>query len=169
MQNDLYSFYELMQAYEVKVPIIQRDYAQGRKNNIGLCENFLEALKESILSNKTINLDFIYGNVEDKVFLPLDGQQRLTTLFLLHWYAYVKECNNTEIRDVLKKFSYETRLSSRRFCEALLDNNISVDVTVSSISSQIIDSKWLFILNYYFQKNFFFIFVFFSLENTTRP
>ena len=68
MQNDLYSFYELMQAYEVKVPIIQRDYAQGRKNNIGLCENFLEALKESILSNKTINLDFIYGNVEDKVF-----------------------------------------------------------------------------------------------------
>lgn len=145
MQNDLYSFYELMQAYEVKVPIIQRDYAQGRKNNIGLCENFLEALKESILSNKTINLDFIYGNVEDKVFLPLDGQQRLTTLFLLHWYAYVKECNNTEIRDVLKKFSYETRLSSRRFCEALLDNNISVDVTVSSISSQILDSKWFFI------------------------
>ncbi len=32
---------------------------------------------------------FVYGSVEgigETRFLPLDGQQRLTTLFLLHWY-----------------------------------------------------------------------------------
>ena len=31
MSKDIYSFYELVQAYNVKIPIIQRDYAQGRK------------------------------------------------------------------------------------------------------------------------------------------
>lgn len=146
MNKDTYSFYELVQSYKVKVPIIQRDYAQGRKRNITICENFLKTLKDSIVNDKPINLDFIYGNVEDDVFLPLDGQQRLTTLFLLHWYAYMKE-NNTDdsICMNLKKFSYETRLSSRRFCEALLDNTIIVDSSIETISEQILDSKWFFI------------------------
>lgn len=90
MENDVYSFYELVSQYAVKIPILQRDYAQGRKENLPICENFLKALKESILQDKTINLDFIYGNTIDNSFLPLDGQQRLTTLFLLHWYAFEK-------------------------------------------------------------------------------
>ncbi len=144
MNNDIYSFYELLQKYKVKVPIIQRDYAQGRRKNVVICENFLKALRDSVIADKPINLDFIYGNVENDVFLPLDGQQRLTTLFLLHWYAYSKESNTDDIKDVLKKFSYETRLSSRRFCEALLDNPISIDATTNSISAQILDSKWFF-------------------------
>ena len=77
-----------------------------------------------MVSGLPINLDFIYGNItgsqEDKIFQPLDGQQRLTTLFLIHWYAYAKEKSADEtIRETLKKFSYETRLSSRRFCKAL--------------------------------------------------
>lgn len=145
MNNDIYSFYDLLLKYRVKVPIMQRDYAQGRAKNIAICENFLKALKESIIGDKPINLDFIYGNVEDDTFLPLDGQQRLTTLFLLHWYAFSKENNAPENRDVLKRFSYETRLSSRRFCEALLDNNFLVDNSMDSISDQILDSKWFFI------------------------
>ncbi len=81
MNNDIYSFYELMQTYKVQIPIIQRDYAQGRTKNLAICKNFLKTLKESIINNKTINLDFIYGNVDKDIFLPLDGQQRLTTLF----------------------------------------------------------------------------------------
>lgn len=146
MSKDTYSFYELVQSYKVEVPIIQRDYAQGRKRNISICENFLKSLKDSIVNDKPINLDFIYGNVEDGVFLPLDGQQRLTTLFLLHWYAYMKENNSDDsIRTNLKKFSYETRLSSRRFCEALLDNTVIVDSSTKTISEQILDSKWFFI------------------------
>ena len=145
MNNDIYSFYELMQTYKVKIPIIQRDYAQGRTRNLPICKNFLKTLKENIINNKTINLDFIYGNVEKDVFLPLDGQQRLTTLFLLHWYSFAREMNmDSSIRETLKKFTYETRLSSRRFCDALLNNVISVDDS-SVISEQILDSKWFFI------------------------
>lgn len=84
MEKDIYSFYELVMQFKVKIPILQRDYAQGREENTSICENFLKTLKNSILHDKTINLDFIYGNVDNGVFLPLDGQQRLTTLFLLH-------------------------------------------------------------------------------------
>ncbi|WMJ22664.1 DUF262 domain-containing protein [Paludicola sp. MB14-C6] len=145
MDKDIYSFYELVQKYKVKVPIIQRDYAQGREKNVVICENFLRAIKESIRSNKTIDLDFIYGNVEDDVFLPLDGQQRLTTLFLLHWYAFIREVTDDFAKENLKKFSYETRLSSRRFCEALLENSVLVDASCDSVSGQILDSKWFFI------------------------
>ena len=145
MSNDIFSFFELVNEYRVKIPIIQRDYAQGREKNTGVCENFLCALKRNILQDKQINLDFIYGNVDNDVFLPLDGQQRLTTLFLLHWYAFVKEVQDDSIRKTLKKFSYETRLSSRRFCEALVDNCVSFDPSYSSISAQILDSKWFFI------------------------
>lgn len=145
MEKDIYSFYDLVDRYEVRIPILQRDYAQGREENISICENFLNALKESILLNKTINLDFIYGNVEHDAFLPLDGQQRLTTLFLLHWYAFAKENIGGECCRILKKFSYETRLSSRRFCESLLDNSISVNVSDASISEQILDSKWFYL------------------------
>lgn len=145
MEKDIFSFYELVERYEVKIPILQRDYAQGREENVSICENFLKALKESVLLNKTINLDFIYGNVDNGAFLPLDGQQRLTTLFLLHWYAFEKEHIDDNCRNALKKFSYETRLSSRRFCESLLDNRISVDALVTSISEQILDSKWFYL------------------------
>lgn len=145
MEKDIYSFYELVELYEVKIPILQRDYAQGREENISICENFLKALKESILLNKTINLDFIYGNVDNDAFLPLDGQQRLTTLFLLHWYSFEKEQIDDNCRKTLKKFSYETRLSARRFCESLLDNHVSVDVLETSISEQILDSKWFYL------------------------
>lgn len=145
MEKDIYSFYELVKQYEVKIPILQRDYAQGREENLSICENFLKALKESISYNKKINLDFIYGNVDNKVFLPLDGQQRLTTLFLLHWYAVQKESIEEKKCRILKNFSYETRLSSRRFCESLLDNKILVDNFEESISEQILDSKWFFL------------------------
>lgn len=41
MSNDIYTFYELLQTYKVKIPIIQRDYAQGRTKNITILKIFL--------------------------------------------------------------------------------------------------------------------------------
>ena len=31
MEKDIYSFYELVMQFKVKIPILQRDYAQGRE------------------------------------------------------------------------------------------------------------------------------------------
>ncbi|MEZ4879292.1 MAG: DUF262 domain-containing protein [Chitinophagales bacterium] len=75
---------------KVEIPIIQRDYAQGREREEELRENFLKFLLEAV-NGTPKELDFVYGSVKDKIFQPLDGQQRLTTLFLLHWFIAVKE------------------------------------------------------------------------------
>ena len=72
----------------IEIPLIQRDYAQGRTDARAsdIRERFLDVLHEALTEGRDVGLDFIYGDVEDGTLRPLDGQQRLTTLFLLHWY-----------------------------------------------------------------------------------
>lgn len=114
---------DAVQLKQIAIPIIQRDYAQGRQdpdvNRIRSC--FLDSLYAAV-TEKPITLDFIYGNIDDKgIMTPLDGQQRLTTLFLLHWYAARKQNIPVEDMEFLKRFSYETRYSARYFCLELID------------------------------------------------
>lgn len=110
---------------KIKIPIIQRDYAQGREDKKELREEFVDDLFKALESNKELKLDFIYGSVKDNnVFLPLDGQQRLTTLFLLHWFLIKSEAEDkNQHRDLLFKFSYETRDTARKFFNQLVDFN----------------------------------------------
>lgn len=87
--GDKISFIKLFSqtALSVRIPIIQRDYAQGRASAYEVRKAFLTALLTYLRAEGTHDLDFVYGAVsEGQDFLPLDGQQRLTTLFLLHWY-----------------------------------------------------------------------------------
>jgi hypothetical protein len=143
-KNNSITFFELLKSEDrIEIPIIQRDYAQGREDKKEIRDDFLNAIYENLVNNTHLKLDFIYGNKIDKTFQPLDGQQRLTTLFLLHWYASIKEMKIVDCRAELKKFSYETRITSREFCEALI-NCEAYDIN-KSISNQIIDSKWFFL------------------------
>lgn len=139
------SFWKLLSNYKIEIPKIQRDYAQGRtdKKTTTLRENFLNALIEAIKEkDKKLELDFVYGDLKGDTLQPLDGQQRLTTLFLLHWYIALKSGKLEENKELLKKFTYETRISSREFCEQLVINKIGKGKT---ISEQIKDSTWFFI------------------------
>ena len=52
--------------------------------------NFLDVLHEAVTGGEPVGLDFVYGEVENGTLRPLDGQQRLTTLFLLHWYLALR-------------------------------------------------------------------------------
>jgi hypothetical protein len=127
---------------QIVIPIIQRDYAQGRLSaDVTRVRNrFLEALKKSV-TEKSITLDFVYGNVDlEGVLTPLDGQQRLTTLFLLHWYVAKKENIPFDKYDFLNNFSYETRYSARDFCHELVNNTFSFNY--NSIQEEIIDQSW---------------------------
>lgn len=136
-------FLQLLNMYSVAVPIIQRDYAQGRTGQEELRRNFLKALKLGMESNG-LELDFVYGSISDNVLYPLDGQQRLTTLFLLHWYLAVREDKlNDDIKQLLIKFSYETRISSRDFCQELLEKGITWKQNIKP-SELIIDQPWFF-------------------------
>jgi hypothetical protein len=145
-KGKILDFFTLLSACKVEIPIIQRDYAQGRIDKKDVRRNFLNALYESLDTNKHIQLDFIYGSKVTDAFQPLDGQQRLTTLFLLHWYAATRDNElSSAIRSKLAKFSYETRFSSRDFCQALVHNPIAILQSSTQLSNQIIDSNWFFL------------------------
>ncbi|MFN0292516.1 GmrSD restriction endonuclease domain-containing protein [Pedobacter helvus] len=137
-------------ANRVQIPIIQRDYAQGRtdgKTN-KIRKDFLDAIFEFIrqrLSNSTkeLELDFIYGlNKDSNTFVPIDGQQRLTTLWLLYWFVAQKEKIGQTDKVFLKNFIYETRHSTTVF----LDKLISFDAKFSnqSIKREIKNQSWYF-------------------------
>lgn len=133
---------ENVQLNKIVIPIIQRDYAQGRRDsNVERIRlRFLDSLKNAI-TNKPITLDFVYGDIDENgVMTPLDGQQRLTTLFLLHWYAAKRENISKEEYGFLSNFSYETRYSARDFCD-LLVNKYTPSFT-QAISEEIIDQAW---------------------------
>lgn len=136
-----YTFLDICQQNNgIEIPIIQRDYAQGRIQETKKRERFLAALKKAVIGNG-ISLDFIYGSLTNGILIPLDGQQRLTTLFLLHWYA--AKCDSIDEKSwlCLKKFTYATRTSAKRFCAHLLAFTPSFNTT-DSISVQIRDEAW---------------------------
>ncbi len=145
-EGEVLSFLNLLKNNKIEIPIIQRDYAQGRKDKKELRQNFLNTIKDALLSDTPIKLDFIYGSNNGDSFQPLDGQQRLTTLFLLYWYAANRcDVNYDEIEPELCKFSYETRISSREFCQDLVQNPISISEDIQILSEKIIDSNWFFL------------------------
>ena len=135
--NQLTSFWNLIRSNKIVIPIIQRDYAQGRENEVNLRMRFLKSLKgaldtvkksegkdnETGIMPKPLILDFVYSTpMTNGEIAPFDGQQRLTTLWLLHWYLAYKTGNlSDDTKKVLKAFSYKTRISSREFCEKLCD------------------------------------------------
>ncbi len=108
--------------YSILIPAIQRDYAQGRTTATAtkIRKDFVEELKDYLLDGTSHSLDFIYGYGKGKFFIPLDGQQRLTTLWLLHLYLGCMTNRSKQISTFV--FNYETRDSSARFCEKLLEN-----------------------------------------------
>ena len=135
---------EVVQIKEIIIPRIQRDYAQGRTGKFEerVRSRFLDALYTAINNKQNIALDFVYGDVDkDKGELTLlDGQQRLTTLFLLHWYASKKCKIDNQSIGFLRHFSYATRFSSRDFCKFIIANEISFEV--AKISEEIKNQAW---------------------------
>lgn len=140
MTGNKTTFWNFIQENRIEIPIIQRDYAQGRLGKEYLRASFLKNLKDALddkLQNgeKVLKLDFVYGTIEQGRLQPLDGQQRLTTLWLLHWYIALRagklrevivsqeESQKPKVSEVLSNFTYETRISSREFCEHLCDEN----------------------------------------------
>jgi hypothetical protein len=138
MANDnigqLKTFRQLLdEEKSIIIPKVQRDYAYGRQEEKvqEVLDGMLTSIIEAIRDDSNNILDFVYGGTyvhkSDKKagLIPLDGQQRLTTLFLLHFYASLlgdEEGNPIDQKEVeiLTKFRYETRQSATEFCTNLI-------------------------------------------------
>lgn len=137
--NQTYTLLSLCEAYQkIEIPIIQRNYVQGNDKTIRC--HFVDYLVKALTQQSPVELDFVYGAERQdtrltdncapqvgRVLIPLDGQQRLTTLWLLHGYLLALEqvSNNPEQLSpekreaqcqLLARFVYETRQSAKDFC-----------------------------------------------------
>ncbi len=118
------NFRQLMKDKNIIIPIIQRDYAQGRSDakavsvRTRLIDEWIDILKDE---KKELRMDFnyIYGNESQGNFYPVDGQQRLTSLYLLYWYLAYATGNQEDIKNW--KFDYKTRNSASEFFLFLRD------------------------------------------------
>lgn len=127
----------------IEIPMVQRDFAQGRESKevSRIRNNFLNVLHTALIEDdKPVKLDFIYGNIVEGKLIPLDGQQRLTTLYLLHWYIAKHEKKDPSSYSFLKEFKYRTRFSSQTFCESMVDS--SPDLECEKLSEWITDQSW---------------------------
>ena len=165
------NFYSLIRDHVIEVPIIQREYAQGRISPrvTTIRHRFVKDLVNCVRNNEAIHLGFIYGKIEGKdkqrrkklnreavssilqavkvyadtlelqidpsvkesngeliqdtqlKFIPLDGQQRLTTLYLLHWYLYLKKAEVSE-NYWIHNFNYTNRKSTMDFLKVINDS-----------------------------------------------
>lgn len=145
MKNDILKHYievpdnlfALLSRYHVVIPGIQRHYVQGANNPKAesVRKQFIKEIFTAIEKKQNeFNLHFIYGpintNGEDS-FVPVDGQQRLTTLWLIARYAVEKAepSNRKELLRLLSRFTYEDRINAKRFCQALTCEDSRWDIT----------------------------------------
>ena len=192
----IHTFWDLLNNHQIEIPVIQRDYAQGRteKRVNQIRVNFVQSLLKSLKEEEPLSLGFIYGKIEGKEqelilqrnkeavnvmltavksyansldlgieyklqnkeistdiphtkLIPLDGQQRLTTLYLLHWYIIQRLGKDeiTEQLNILKGFGYKTRKSTTDFCLAITnsDNRLNIgDFNTDTLSNSIINNTW---------------------------
>ena len=146
-----YTFKELLDQYDrILVPMIQRDYAQGRTDK--KATDVRNNLLTDIFSDKDVHFDLVFGSKERRIidgketicFIPVDGQQRLTTLFLLYLYGQKTGKTNTELD--LSKFSYDTRRAASDFCKSITSEEWVVP-NDKNVSDVIKDSSWF--MNYW--------------------
>lgn len=118
-----YSFNDLLKQGKLRIPKIQRDYAQGRQSQKvdEIRKVFVHTLLLVVKGKRpATELDFVYGSNQRNAFEPLDGQQRLTTLFLLHWMMGVNLSMSGDKKHSM--FTYETRNTSDEFCDELVQH-----------------------------------------------
>lgn len=125
-----YSLNTFLKNHIIVIPAMQRDYAQGRDNAeaANIRTLFITSILDAVFENKELSLDFTYGdsqNNSDRRFYPIDGQQRLTTLFLVYAYVLVRarqEDDKTSIENlkILHNFRFEERYKAGEYIKELL-------------------------------------------------
>jgi len=176
-----YTFHQLLVNHIIEIPIIQRDYAQGRISDSVqyIRERFVETLVKHLVEKEDLHLGFIYGKIEGKerqreaklhqdsvktllhtvtqyahqfnidvetkintheiygtnslIFIPLDGQQRLTTLFLLYWYISMRK---GESPTELVNFKYNNRKLALAFFEQLT-HKANIDIILKELDGNL--------------------------------
>lgn len=119
----------------VIIPPIQREYVQPLNKSV--ITGFVDALIKAYSTGESKDLNYIYGIDNCDWFEPIDGQQRLTTLWLLHLYVAARCGIRLPVR-----FEYRTRDYAADFSVQLQANATKVFVQSECPSKVIKDANW---------------------------
>lgn len=125
------TYSEFIKRYIINIPAIQRDYVQGANVNSKKRDEFIAVILKKLETSEQLGLEFIYGSSkkseknDDEYFVPIDGQQRLTTLALLGWMlaqlAYTEQ-ERTSL--LLKPMDYSVRSTTQLFVKHLFASDL---------------------------------------------
>lgn len=157
MKNDILKHYievpdnlfALLSRYRVVIPGIQRHYVQGANNPKAesVRKQFIKEIFTAIEKKQNeFSLHFIYGPINtdgEDSFVPVDGQQRLTTLWLIARYAAEKAepSDRKHLLHLLSRFTYEDRINAKRFCQVLTCEDSRWDIT-QDLNPNILCQDW---------------------------
>ena len=109
--------------HRIVIPDFQRDYAHGRNDarTKYVRSLFLNSIAKVVKGEaSSLSLDYVYGSfTKEEDFYPFDGQQRLTTLYLV--YCHLAQRNENGSQAHLENFTYAGRSDAEDFCKCLSD------------------------------------------------
>ena len=130
-----YSLITFLKDHIIVIPAMQRDYAQGRDNAeaTNIRNLFISTILDAVFDGKDLSLDFTYGDSENndaRRYYPIDGQQRLTTLFLVYAHVLIKarrEEDKETIKNLefLQNFRFEERYKAEEYLKELLSEKLN--------------------------------------------
>ena len=135
--NDKINLNGLLKDYIIYIPDMQRDYCWGMiksdKAENTLFKNFLDTLFKNFLDTKVQNcnenktdftMGLFYGYIEDDRIYLCDGQQRITSLYLILLYAYKlgRVDESLLIYNNMPRLQYAVRDSSLFFLNDLVEH-----------------------------------------------
>ena len=107
----------MKESKNIMIPSLQRDYVQGERADV--INPFVDSLLNSLKTEGAkLDLNYIYGSEEDDAFVPIDGQQRLITLWLLHIYFFAHQTERAASFPVALRFA--SREFANDFSESIL-------------------------------------------------
>lgn len=135
--NDKINLNTLLNNYIIYIPDMQRDYCWGTtkadKSENTLFKNFLDTLVQNSNENKTdFTMGLFYGYVEDRRIYLCDGQQRITSLYLILLYTCKLNKLNIDllIYNNMPNLQYAVRDSSLFFLNDLVEHIKNIDVII---------------------------------------
>lgn len=155
------TFIGLFNNYIICIPAIQREYVQGydeEQTNI-VRANFIDDIFDALSNESILDIGIIYGytqkeeSIGKSIFFPVDGQQRITTLYVIYWCLSMMKREKED--DLLKDkiLQYEVRNSTTRFFKELVNKekieffkkcfSRKNSIYESLVSQEWFESQWL--------------------------
>lgn len=143
INNKIINMNELLNQFTIYIPDMQRDYCWGlnKKDDKTLFHEFLDTLYNLYKNKDDFTMGLFYGYLENDRLYLCDGQQRITSLYLILLYAYKlgKVDESLLIHSNMPSLQYAVRDSSLFFLNDLINNKIDIDNI-----ENIINSDWYF-------------------------